>query len=394
MTAPTQLPPARRGLRGYVPFLLLGLGVILLVIVTDRPAQGPPLDPRSTSSLGTKGLVDVLGELGARTEIIDDIPGDQVTAALILDDSYQDADRERVLDWVGEGGVLVVTDQASPLHPEFVGPTDVSFTNPSLARRCSLRGLEAVNRVSAPGGSVHEVPEGSVGCFPRNGGAWLIARDEGEGTVVTVGGSLTFTNGALGEWDNAVLAVALLAPDPARARVAILGPPPPGQGDATLTDLIATPVKLAFVQLLIAFGVVVAWRARRLGRPVVEPQPVELPGSELVVAVGNLLQSTDARGHAAGVLRAEARRFLAERLGLPSRAEPEQVADAAAARTGASRAAVLDLLTGSVAAPDRMDDAGLVRLAQSVEDVRRATLAAPPPAELTPSANPGASRVQ
>lgn len=388
-------PPVRRRgrLRAWLPFLLIGLGVLVLVIVTDRPPGGPPLDPRSTGDLGTKALVDVLTEFGAETEVIEDIPGEGVTAALVLEDRYEDEDRDRVLDWVGEGGVLVVADQASPLQSDYVGPTDISFTNPSIARRCSLQGLEEVGRISAPWGSVHEVPDDAVGCFTRNEGAWLIAREEGEGTVVTLGGPLTLTNGSLGEWDNALLAVALLAPDPDEARVAILGPPRPGEGDATLIDLIATPVKLAFVQLLIAFGVVVAWRARRLGRPVVEPQPVELPGSELVVAVGNLLQSTDARGHAAGVLRAEARRFLAERLGLPAHADPEQIADAAAARTSASRVEVSDLLTGSGAAQDQMDEARLVRLAQSVEDVRRATLAAPPPAELAPSADPGASRV-
>ncbi len=88
------------------------------------------------------------------------------------------------------------------------------------------------------------------------------------------------------------------------------------------------------------------------------------------MATGNLFQTARAGGHAAAILRADARRRLAERLGLAPGAPPELVADAAAARTGADRDEVLALLTG----PGDVDEAGLVTLAQAVESVRRASL--------------------
>ena len=47
------------------------------------------------------------------------------------------------------------------------------------------------------------------------------------------------------------------------------------------------------------------WRARRLGRPVAEVQPVEIAGSELVVAVGNLLQKSGRPETAAERLRSD-----------------------------------------------------------------------------------------
>ena len=111
------------------------------------------------------------------------------------------------------------------------------------------------------------------------------------------------------------------------------------------------------------------WRARRLGRPVLEPQPVQLPASDLVVAVGDLMQRAKGRDQAATVLRDDLRRTLAERLGLPPATPAEVVADAVAATSPSGRRAddVLAVLTG----PAPVGEDGLVLLAQQVESIRR-----------------------
>src|SRR6266581_6954843 len=83
--------------------------------------------------------------------------------------------------------------------------------------------------------------------------------------------------------------------------------------DVCFPIFVAPRVRLAMWQLVVAFAVLVLWRARRLGRPVAEAQPVQIPGSELVVAVGNLLQRARGRGQAAGLLTDDLRRTLAER---------------------------------------------------------------------------------
>jgi hypothetical protein len=164
-----------------------------------------------------------------------------------------------------------------------------------------------------------------------------------------------------------VLLASLLAPSPGGGQVWVLRPPLPGGGTAGLGDLVAPRVRLALWQLAVAFVVLALWRARRLGRPVAEPQPVQVPGSELVVAVGNLLQRARGRGQAAGLLSDDLRRSLAERLGLPPSTPADQVADAAAQRTGIGRERVLRAL----APPAPRDEAELVALSQAVDAVRR-----------------------
>jgi hypothetical protein len=183
--------------------------------------------------------------------------------------------------------------------------------------------------------------------------------------VVRLGGASVLVNQELGEADNAILLASLLVPAEGTA-VQLLQPPLPGGGAAGLGDLIAPRVRLALWQLVVAFVLLALWRARRLGRPVAEPQPVQLPGAELVVAVGNLLQRAKGRGQAAGLLTDDLRRSLAGRLGLPPSAPADQVADAAA-RPGMPRERVLRTLTQTTP----RDEAELVALSQAIDTVRR-----------------------
>jgi hypothetical protein len=215
---------------------------------------------------------------------------------------------------------------------------------------------------------VFGVPEGAGGraCFPRNDGAWLLVQPVGTGSVVRLGGASVLVNENLGKADNGVLLASLLVPAEGTT-VQVLQPPLPGGGTAGLGDLIAPRVRLALWQLVVAFVLLALWRARRLGRPVAEPQPVQLSGAELVVAVGNLLQRAKGRGQAAGLLTDDLRRSLAERLGLPASAPPDQVADTVAARTGIPRERVLRTLTHRTP----RDEAELVALSQAVDAIRR-----------------------
>jgi hypothetical protein len=87
----------------------------------------------------------------------------------------------------------------------------------------------------------------------------------------------------------------------------------------------------------------------------------------LVVAVGNLLQRARGRGQAAGLLADDLRRVLAERLGLPASAAPDQVAEAAAARVGVP----VERVRAALAPATPRDEAELVALAHAVDAVRR-----------------------
>jgi hypothetical protein len=370
---------ARSGARRALPWVAVALGLALVVAVAGRgPEEGNPLDPASPGPLGTKGLVEVLRGLGGRVSVSADRPGAGTETALLLSDDLTPERRQGVLDWVGRGGTLVVADPGSGVtEVEPVGSTRIGLLDAEIERRCEVAALGDVGRVAAPGGVVFKVPEGPAGpggtggggaraCFPRNDGAWLLVQPLGEGTVVRLGGASVLVNQELGEADNAILLASLLVPVEGTT-VQVLQPPLPGGGTAGLGDLIAPRVRLALWQLVVAFVLLALWRARRLGRPVAEPQPVQLPGAELVAAVGNLLQRAKGRGQAAGLLTDDLRRSLAERLGLPPSAPADQVADAVAARTAVPRERVLRTLTQTTPG----DEAELVALSQAIDTVRR-----------------------
>lgn len=339
------------------------VGVVALLVLFGRPDRdGPPLDPSSSGPLGTKALVLLLEDLGADVDVTSDAPGPSVDVALVLVDGLDDARRDDVQRWVAGGGTLVVTDPESPLNPfepAGVVPGDVTGTAP-LAGGCpGVPALRDVERLDPSGGVVYAADRG---CF----GGFVAVTDQGAGTVAAIGGPAAFVNTVIGREDNAVLAASLLAPRE-ETRVAILRPPVLEDGGDTLGDLVPDGVRGALAQLAVAFLLYALWRARRLGRPVAEPQPVELPASELVLAVGHLLQQAGRAEEAGRLLGDDLRRALADRLGLGPDAPPGQVADVAAARTGIPAARVLAAL-----APSRLgSDADLVSLAGEADTIRQ-----------------------
>ncbi len=363
----------RDRVRTWWPWLAVVVAMLLVGVAGGAPkGDGPPLDPSSTGPSGTKALVDTLRLLGADVSVQSEAarPDRRHRPPAATTASTTSA-RGQVADWVRAGGTLVVTDVSSPLSPVVPSrPTELVFLDPELRRDCNVAALRQVQRLDVPGAVLQEVPDGATGCFRAgtDDEAWLVVVPVGDGTVVALGGAGFLVNGNLDEADNGLLAVSLLAPTGSE-RVVVLRPPAPGEGEKGLLDLVSRRWELAVLQLAVAFGVLVLWRSRRLGRPVLEPQPVQLAGSELVVAVGELLQRAKGREQAASVLRDDLRRWLAERVGLPPATPAEVVAEAVGASAGSDLRAeeVLAVLAGGRPA----DEDGLVALAHAVESIRR-----------------------
>jgi len=118
----------------------------------------------------------------------------------------------------------------------------------------------------------------------------------------------------------------------------------------------------ATLQLFIALVVLALWRARRLGRPVVEPLPVVVRAAETVEGRGRLLHAARARGAAAASLRAAAIRRLSQVLRLGPDEDPDSITELVTERTRAPAGEVNALLYGG----EPPDDAALVRLAQDL----------------------------
>ena len=362
-------------LRRWLPLAALGLLLVVLSIVFARPtATGLPFDPAATDPTGFKALALILDRVGADVETLTTPQSPDVDTLLIAVDNLDEATASSVRQFVEEGGRVLLADPGGAITPRArpAGSAGAGFVQPTLPRECDEPALAGVERIAPGAAPLFVVPEGAQGCFGRDEAAWLIIEPVGEGTLISAGSPDFLTNYLIGEHDNAPLAVALLAPEPG-TRVGILRPGfAPAGGATTLTDLIPRGLVAAALQLSVAFGIVVLWRARRLGKPVREPQQVQLAGSELVVAVGNLYQRTGARARAAELLRNDFRSDLAHRLGVPVDLAAGELADIAAARTPAARDAVLQALTP---APVHAD-AELVALAQRLESLRESIGAA------------------
>lgn len=313
----------------------LALGAVLVLAVVAgaylsaaRRTTGPPLDPGSTAADGARGLVELLDRYGD-VDVLDRPPGTRYATAVVLRDRF-DRDAETDLRaWIEAGGTLLVADPGSTLTPAVTGTVD------GLASvSCDIPDLGAVRELPmGDAGLGLEVPADASTCTTVAGDAVVVAQPVGSGRIVSIGGPAPLTNRHLDDGDAAVLAVALLAPETGTS-VAFLRPElAAGSGDRSLVDLVGTPVRAALAQLLVAFGIVVLWRSRRLGRPVVEPLPVPIEGSELTDAVGRLLARGRQPAHAAAVLRDRARRDLSGPLGLPLDAPADLVAAAITART-------------------------------------------------------------
>jgi hypothetical protein len=366
------------------PWVAILVAVVAGAALVGNPrSKGPPLDPSSTSPQGAKALRLLLEQQGARVDVSADLPnGSPADVVLVLNDQIDASGRAALLTWVqgspvgpggqaGAGGhTLVVADPRSDLAgaptaraPGPGGP--ITVTGP-LARGCAEPAVAGVGQVDPAGSRLLRIPGGAEGCFTEGDAAYLVVRRVGGGTVVALGGPAPWLNANLGKVDNAVLAADLLAPLPG-TRVAWLNGTVAGGGRRSLRELVPVRVKEGLIQLVVAFVLLALWRGRRLGRPVTERQPVALPGSELVVAVGNLLHQGHRIDQASSIVRADLARGLADRVGAGPGARPDILADATAARTGLDR----NLILGTLAGPPPTDEAGLVALARSADAIRQ-----------------------
>lgn len=351
-------------------FGLLAVVVLGAYLGAARRTTGPPLDPSSSSPDGAKAVVELVRRLGGTIEVVDGVPGPEVDVVLLLEDRLSRAEADRLSAWVRAGGVVVVADPVSLLTPPVASAVVDEVGGP-----CRAPGLAEVEVLDVGVSSTYEVPPGAVGCFgPSDASSFLVSRPEGEGAVVSLGGPDVLTNELLGEADNAVLAATLLTGE--GRRTAFVRPALPGGGERGLVDLVDTPVRAALAQLLVAFLVVVAWRARRLGRPIEEPQPVSVAGSELTRAVGRLLASNRRPDRAAALLRDRARRELSGPLGLPLDATVDAVVATVAARTTLSADDVHRAVAGPVRSDDELVETAtlLVRIREEITHDRPVTL--------------------
>jgi hypothetical protein len=358
----------RRQLRRAAPLIALAAAAVVVVAIVTRPPEGQlPLDPSSTQSDGTLALVEVLRGVGREVSVVTPDEMADAPVVLLLRDQLSEPQRTRLERGIEQGARVVVADESSPLVPRVVG--GLLPLEGRLERACRVAALRDSRAIEPAGGAVFEVPNGAQGCFDSGEGAWLIVEPRGRGHVIAVGSPAFLTNWTLSEADNAVLAVQLLTPD-GTDRTEIVRPVLRGADDPQadgLLDLIPDRVRAALWQVLIGFLVIAAWRARRLGKPLVDHTPVKLASSDLTAAVGVLLARNGARATALQRVTDDTRRRLARRLDLPGTVDVRELIERVTARTSLD----VDTLKRILDPPPPVSDADLLRATTELADLER-----------------------
>lgn len=378
----------RGGGRFRIVLVWLGLAaaVVATVVVRGQAPTSRPFDTGSASGSGLKALRLLAEAGGAEVEVLD---ASDLTDRTNLDSVFvpapETASRAQIRGWEGyvrSGGRLVVGGERAGLTP----PT--SATSPSLDllgpdAGCALDELRGLTDLESGVGPLYTVSPKVVACFSDGELAVVTLERRGSGEVVAAPAGW-FTNEGLralhdpfgGDTadnltDSPVVAMRLLGGIEGH-RIGIVTPNWDSVFDGephSSLELIRPTVRSALGMGAVALLVAALALGRRLGRPVREPLPVQIAGSELVEAVGELMRRSHAHERAATLVRASVIRDLGTRLGLGSTPAPGQVAQVAAARLGWDEGVVLEALTRPI-----HDDDALVAVTRQLESLRQEVL--------------------
>jgi hypothetical protein len=354
--------------RARRPLLLAGalfVGFLVLVVVLGVPPQ-----PEDAGPTGTAALTELLRRRGVEISSADR-PRGEVTFFLRADLRGPD-EAERLVDWVRDGGRLVLADAASRV-PGLLGISsdhEVGGLTPArtLGADCVVPAAVGVDAIVAGTGDQTWSPgPAAVECFHGEQGSFLVVRRIGEGEVVLLGGLTPFTNEHLRDEDDGVLAWNVLG---ASGEPVVLGSALPEgagrpQGLWGLLPPAARAILLQLAAATVAFAIV---RGRRLGSPIDERLPSPIPATELAVATGRLYRRSRAAAHALALLQQRFRARTGRRLGLGSTPSEEQVADAVRSAGLASEEDVTNALR-SAGSEDELVTTGrsLERLSRRIE---------------------------
>ena len=369
-TEPTATGPTARSVgrsaRGPV---LIALGVaavavlVSLVATTERSGQ---LDPRAYDPDGAHALAVLLGSRGAAVTVITTV--EQVHPGSTVVVPFPDLLTTAELRRLAPSPLLVVSADNAALQAlgdpvEAQGGSLDELREPA----CDLPAATRAGRVrlGGPGYAVIGAAA-STGCYASGGRAGLLVLPTRQHLLL--GSGTLLTNDALDDQGDASLALGLLADRPS---IQWLLPRIDRAGAAsdrrTLRQLLPRGLKDGLLELAAAVVLLALWRARRLGRVVVEPLPVVVRAAESVEGRSRLYRAARARDRAADALRGAARDRAVRRLALGGSATRGGLLEAAAARTGAHPAELDHLLYG----PAPGDDAALVRLADDLRTFTR-----------------------
>jgi hypothetical protein len=372
--APLDVGKLWRAARLPILIVVVALALVALLAAVSTSSDNP-LDPRSTAPSGTHALAVLLDGRGVSVAVPDTSSG--LIGAARSGETVVLADPGAVslslLHALASttATVLLVGPENRELGAFGVPATLNNITSGvTPGPGCALPAATVAGSIEFIG-DLYATRSGATGCYRAAGDAALVVdrRATGGRTVVLGGGSL-LSNADLGKSGNAALALGLLS---GSSRLQWL---PPGDLGGALASsdrrglfrLLPSGLDWGLVQLAVAVIVLALWRARRLGRPVVEPLPVVVRAAETVEGNARLLHAANARATAAAALRTATRRRVAAAVRLDPDVDPAALVSVVAEHTGQPAPSVHALLYGA----DPRDDPALVGLAGELEALEAA----------------------
>jgi hypothetical protein len=189
-------------------------------------------------------------------------------------------------------------------------------------------------------------PVSHLGDGRKGTGSMLVDYAYGRGRVVVMSDPYVVSNAGLNRADNLFLAVNLVTGGRARGRIAF-DEFHQGYGEGrneALAYFRGTPVLWLFAQVALVALALVWTRGRRFARALPAPSTDRRSKLEFVASMAELQQRAHAYDLALENVYARTRRALARYGGVPAAAQPEQIAERVAARSGRDRAALESLL--------------------------------------------------
>lgn len=313
--------------------LIVTASAVLVAVLSS-----PPQDKGSGPG-GTVALRRYLEAMDLEVEEAGEPPEPGEGTFFLLADFRDEDGAERVLDWVRDGGRVVLASPASEIASEL----DIEWAEPGFDSvvpgvREARPGCEAFAGTGVAEVSIDRsdsplrLPRGAQGCLKDEDGAYLAFARHGRGQVVVLAGRSPLTNQFLDTRDNALLAYPLFA----GFGTVVYGPPydPFTVPSGGLWVSLPGGARSALAALALALVVFAVVRGRRFGRPVIEQPISPIPSSQLVGAAAGLYQAAHATDFAARLLRSGAARRVARELGMPSNADLESVRSVAGATLG------------------------------------------------------------
>lgn len=371
--------------RSIAPWIaIVLLGALAIVALGWRSAPEPRLlDPRSSSSIGSKAITEVLRQRGVDVTVataLADLPqisagttvvvtaDERLSPQSITDlvEHARDADRLVILLTQPE-----VVREVAPGARGYALPDGFADLPSGAAARCAVSDLRPGDVVT--GGTVGIAVDDSADietCLPTvigDGHAMLAAlpADEGRPETLLVGFAAGLTNALITTEDTAAVAVRMLGHSPRLVWLIPSGIDGPTSGDSyspwpSWTTPVAVVLALGTVLLALV-------RGRRLGRLSTEPLPVTVRAAETTESRGHLYRRSRDRARTAAILRDGTRRRLGRRLGV-ARTDPlDTLITAVAAATGEPRDRIQTLLADAEPATTRE----LVTLGNDLADLER-----------------------